>query len=220
MAGRHPDRLPAALVTGEDGYPLTISVAVRGRSITAQIWRIDVGRVPLYLLDSDRPENSRVDRWVTARLYVGDRQIRLAQYALLGVGGMRALRAMGIEPGVVHVNEGHGAAALELARAEVEEGRSFEALRPASAWCSPRTPRWPPGTKITAAEMNEVLNGFATELGTAHEEVLSLGRTRPEDPSEPFGLTQLGIPGEPRHQRREPRARALPPRRCGTSCLP
>jgi starch phosphorylase len=192
-----PDRLPAALVTGEDGYPLTISVAVRGRSITAQIWRIDVGRVPLYLLDSDRPENSRVDRWVTARLYVGDRQIRLAQYALLGVGGMRALRAMGIEPGVVHVNEGHGAlAALELARAEVEEGRSFEEALAAARERVVFTTHTPvaAGNEIyTPAEMNEVLNGFATELGTAHEEVLSLGRTRPEDPSEPFGLTQLGI---------------------------
>ena len=181
-----PDRLPAALVTGEDGYPLTISVAVRGRSITAQIWRIDVGRVPLYLLDSDRPENSRVDRWVTARLYVGDRQIRLAQYALLGVGGMRALRAMGIEPGVVHVNEGHGAlAALELARAEVEEGRSFEEALAAARERVVFTTHTPvaAGNEIySAAEMNEVLNGFATELGTAHEEVLSLGRTRPRTP--------------------------------------
>ena len=126
VAGRRPRSAPRRAGHRRGRVPAHHQRGVRGRSITAQIWRIDVGRVPLYLLDSDRPENSRVDRWVTARLYVGDRQIRLAQYALLGVGGMRALRAMGIEPGVVHVNEGHGAlAALELARAEVEEGRSL-----------------------------------------------------------------------------------------------
>ena len=89
----------------------------------ARIWRVDVGRVPLYLLDTDHPENGPVERWITGRLYDGDPQTRLAQYALLGVGGVRALRAMGYEPGVIHLNEGHAALApLELARERAQDG--------------------------------------------------------------------------------------------------
>jgi len=112
-----PERLPAALVRTPGGAPLTVTVPVRGRDIVIQVWRVNVGRVPLYLLDADRPENSPVDRWITSRLYVGDRATRLAQYALLGVGSMRALEAMGMDPSVVHLNEGHAALApLEIAR--------------------------------------------------------------------------------------------------------
>src|SRR6185437_7411926 len=105
--------------------PLTVTAPLRGRDVVVQVWRVDVGRTHLYLLDTQRPENSRVDRWITARLYIADRTVRLAQYALLGIGAIRALRAMGIDPAVVHVNEGHGAlAAFELAREEVAAGRS------------------------------------------------------------------------------------------------
>ncbi len=85
--------------------------------MVARIWRVDVGRIPLFLLDTDCADNGPMDRWITGRLYDGDPQTRLAQYALLGVGGIRALRAMGYEPGVIHLNEGHAALApLELAR--------------------------------------------------------------------------------------------------------
>src|SRR5262249_31111045 len=104
-----PDRLPAALVCGDDGTPLTITVQIRDVDVTAQIWRVDVGRVALYLLDAERPENSEAARWITSRLYIGDEDMRLAQYVLLGVGGVRALEAMQIEPSIVHLNEGHAA---------------------------------------------------------------------------------------------------------------
>ena len=117
-----PERLPAARVTGEDGAPLTVTVAIGASDVTARIWRVDVGRVPLYLLDTDCPENGPLDRWITGRLYVGDPQTRLSQYTLLGVGGIRALRAMGYEPGVIHLNEGHAALApLELERRAGDE---------------------------------------------------------------------------------------------------
>ena len=76
-----PERLPAALVTGDDGEPLTVTVPVGDREVVAQIWRVDVGRVPLLLLDADRPENAVADRWITSRLYIGDADARLAQYA-------------------------------------------------------------------------------------------------------------------------------------------
>ena len=87
--------------------------------VVAQIWRVDIGRVPLFLLDAERPENSQAARWITSRLYIGDEDTRLAQYMLLGIGGVRALEAMGIEPSIVHLNEGHAAfAGLELAKRE------------------------------------------------------------------------------------------------------
>ena len=102
-----PERLPAALVTGADDRPLTIEVPIYDVDVTAQIWRVDVGRIPLFLLDTDLPENGPIERWITARLYESDEHIRLAQYVLLGAGGVRALTALGIEPGVIHLNEGH-----------------------------------------------------------------------------------------------------------------
>ena len=130
-----PDRVPAALVTGDDGEPVTVTVPLGDRDLVAQIWRVDVGRVPLLLLDADRPENDVADRWITSRLYVGDGDVRLSQYLLLGIGGVRALHALGVEPGVVHLNEGHAAfACLELARTarEADGGSTddaFEAVR-------------------------------------------------------------------------------------------
>ena len=112
-----PERMPAALINGDDGTPLCVEVPIGERTVVAQVWRVNVGRVPLLLLDADRPENDLTDRWITSRLYVGDPGVRLGQYALLGIGGVRALDALGIEPGVVHLNEGHAAmACLELAR--------------------------------------------------------------------------------------------------------
>ena len=112
------DRVPAALVTAGD-LPLTVSVPVGDRQVVAQVWRVEVGRIPLLLLDTNRPENTPADRFITSRLYVGEPDLRLAQYAVLGIGGVRVLRAMHVDPAVVHLNEGHAAfACLELARGE------------------------------------------------------------------------------------------------------
>lgn len=193
------ERLPAARVTGAHGRPLQISVPIGGRDVAAQIWRIDVGRIPLFLLDSDVPDNTRVDRWITSRLYVGDRETRLAQYALLGIGGIRALRALGIDPGVVHLNEGHAALApLELAREEVATGTPFSV-----AWDRARA-RTVFTTHTPVAAGNDtydpeltlsVLRGFADELQLPPAEFLALGRTRRDDPHQPFGITVLGLHG-------------------------
>ena len=118
-----PQRLPAALVTGAGEVPLTIEVPIYDAEVTAQIWRVDVGRVPLFLLDTDVPENGPVERWITARLYESDEHIRLAQYVLLGAGGVRALTALGFEPGVIHLNEGHATLApVQLAAQELHSG--------------------------------------------------------------------------------------------------
>ena len=123
-----PERTPAVLVTqGEDRTPVRVTVPVGDQDVVAQVWRVDVGRVPLLLLDTELPENDRMGRWITSRLYDGDPETRLAQYTVLGVGGVAALRVLGIEPGIVHMNEGHAAlAALEAARAAVEGGTPFD----------------------------------------------------------------------------------------------
>src|SRR5262245_38775914 len=128
------ERLPAVRVTGADYRPLTVELAIRKRLVRCDIWRIDVGRVPMFLLNTDREDNHPIDRWITARLYIGDRHLRLAQYAVLGVGGVRALQAMGIDPLLVHLNEGHAAlSSFERARSRAINGTSFE-----QAWAAVR----------------------------------------------------------------------------------
>ena len=192
-----PQVLPAALVSDPNGKPLTISVPIRGRQVTAQIWRIDVGSVPLYLLDAQRPENPRLDRWITSRLYVGDRKMRLAQYALLGRGGIRALRAMGISPSVIHLNEGHaGLAPVELAVQEVAAGESYEgavASARSRTVFTTHTPLAAGNEAYTADELAEVVGDMASQLGTDDRTFLGLGRTNEDSADEAFGLTPLGL---------------------------
>ncbi len=192
-----PERVPAALVRNTDGEPLTVSVPLRGRQLTVQAWRVQVGRVPLFLLDADRRENSRTDRWVTARLYESDRGIRLAQYALLGIGSMRLLEAMGMDPVVVHLNEGHaGLAPLELARRDIAAGAdrhsAFAEARERTVFTT-HTPVGAGNEGYDIAEIAEVMGDFPGEIGMEFDGFLQLGRTRPENPHEPFVMTPLGI---------------------------
>jgi glycogen phosphorylase len=192
-----PERLPAALVTGEDGSPLTIEVPIGSATVVAQVWRVDVGRVPLYLLDADRPENDQRARWISSRLYVGDADTRLAQYVLLGVGGVRALRALGIDPGTIHMNEGHAAiAGLELAREELGRGASVEeALDQARSRTvfTTHTPVPAGNDTYPADQARTAISTLAAPLEEAGCDVLSLARTNPDEPGEPFGVTQLAL---------------------------
>src|SRR6266496_152360 len=113
----YPRELPIQSLKNQDGTPLLVEVSIRQRSVRAQVWRADVGRIPLYLLDTNIPENEDTDRWVTGHLYGGDRETRIVQEMLLGIGGVRLLSKLGIEPAVYHLNEGHSAfLTLELAR--------------------------------------------------------------------------------------------------------
>jgi starch phosphorylase len=193
-----PARVPAALVTGEDGEPLTVTVPVGAREIVAQLWRVDVGRVPLLLLDANRPENSVADRWITSRLYVGDPDLRLWQYALLGVGGVRALNALGIDPAVVHLNEGHAAlAGLELARAAradsgVSADEALAAARQRTVFTT-HTPVPAGNDSYPAGQMAEVLLSLAGELGVDLDSLVCRGRTHPDEAFEPFGVTQFAL---------------------------
>jgi starch phosphorylase len=186
-----PGILPLALVRGDDGEPVTVTVPVRDETITAQIWRVDVGSVPLFLLDADRPENSAVARWTNAQLYVGDPGVRLNQYALLGVGGARALERLGIEPSVVHLNEGHAAfSALEGEGDTLEE---IVARGSERTVFTTHTPVPAGNDAYPGADIAELLGALVRERGLDLESVLRLGRTHPDDEHEPFGITQLAL---------------------------
>ena len=103
------DQMPVIPLSNDDGTPVTISIELPGRNVTARIWQVQVGRVSLYLLDSNLDQNSPADRQLTARLYSNDLEIRISQEILLGMGGVRALRQLGFSPDVWHMNEGHSA---------------------------------------------------------------------------------------------------------------
>jgi starch phosphorylase len=192
-----PWRLPAALVTADNGEPVTVSVTVADTEVAVQIWRVDVGRVPLFLLDADIPANGPLERWITARLYEGDTRIRLAQYALLGIGGVRALRALGIDPGVIHLNEGHAAfAPLAFAASTPHDnGLSDRALAAARARTifTTHTPVPAGNDTYPGSQVESVLAPTINELGIAPDDLLDLGRTRPGDGDEEFGMTQAAL---------------------------
>ena len=193
-----PERSPAVLVTtGDDRAPLRIRVPIGVDDVVAQVWRVDVGRVPLFLLDTDLPDNPRVARWITTRLYDSDPQTRLAQYVLLGCGGAAALRALDVDPAIVHMNEGHAAfAALEMTRTAVDGGTdfadAFEAVRRRTVFTT-HTPVPAGNDTYPADQVRAVIAPIAESLGTSGEEIVRRGRTHPDDEHEPFGVTQFAL---------------------------
>jgi starch phosphorylase len=195
-----PERLPSALVTTADGEaPLTVTVPIGEGDVTARIWRVDVGRIPLFLLDTDCPENGPLERWITGRLYDGDPQTRLAQYALLGVGGIRALRAMGHEPAVIHLNEGHAALApLELAHERAQDGSEQSlaaALQRARARTvfTTHTPVPAGNDTYPADEIESAIGRLSVELECPIADLVALGHDHGADASAPFGVTQAAL---------------------------
>src|SRR6476661_3217314 len=194
-----PEILPLHLVEGEDGSPLLIEVLIRDRAVRAQVWRADVGRVALYLLDTNIAENAETDRWVTGHLYGGDRETRIVQEMLLGIGGVRLLRRLNVDPHVYHLNEGHSAfLTLELAREiMLSRGLSFAEAMPLVREQCVFTTHTPvaAGNDEFSVELIESSFGSAYEqqLGLSHEEFLGLGRVDPKSNGEPFGLTPLAL---------------------------
>ena len=121
------EEMPIISLTDKNGKPLTVSVDLPGRTVSARIWMLQVGRVPLYLLDSSIPQNQSNDRHLTSRLYSSDLEIRISQEMLLGMGGVRALRQLGYQPDLWHMNEGHSAfLTIENVRELIAGGMSFE----------------------------------------------------------------------------------------------
>src|SRR5215207_6418776 len=194
-----PNDLPIHLVKDTAGTPLRIEVFIRERNVLAQVWRADVGRVTLYLLDTNIPENAETDRWVTGHLYGGDRETRIVQEMLLGIGGVRLLRKLGVSPHVFHLNEGHSAfLTLELVREIVQsEQQPFAAAIDLVKQQCVFTTHTPVAAGNDEFDAALVLRAFGPvyfkELGLTEDEFLALGRVEPANKSERYGLTPLAI---------------------------
>src|SRR6266478_55770 len=180
-----------------DGAGLLISVRILDREVFAKVWQLPVGRIDLFLLDTDIPENNAEDRLITAELYGGDQEMRMRQEIVLGIGGVKALKALGIDPEVFHMNEGHSAfLALERIRRKVVEKKLefYSALQiVASANIFTTHTPVPAGNDSFPREMmRKYFGDFAKELGIPFDELFSFGQTR-VDRSDPFSMTILAL---------------------------
>lgn len=188
-------------VADENGERITVMIHIRGREVYAQAWLARVGRISLYLLDTNIPENTDShDRLITGHLYGGDTETRIVQEKVLGIGGVRLLRKLGIDPSVYHLNEGHSAfLTLELAReflaanpeadfsaanADVREKCVFTTHTPVAAGNDVFSPK----------QLKDCFDSnFLTALKLSEQEFFALGRTNPEDSEEYFGMTPFAI---------------------------
>ncbi|MEZ6142054.1 MAG: alpha-glucan family phosphorylase [Zavarzinella sp.] len=200
---RYPENdfftLPLIAEVDEHGKPATISVELPGRSVFARVWRIQVGRVPLYLLDCNIPENNAHDRGITARLYGGDKTTRIEQEIILGIGGLRALRMLGKKPTVAHMNEGHSAfCALERASILIADmGLNFEEaieVVKAGTVFTTHTPV-PAGNETFSIEMIDRYFGeyYTNRLKISRDQFLSLGQDHSHSVTDKFSMTLLAI---------------------------
>jgi starch phosphorylase len=193
-----PAKLPLAPAVGHDGRQVCVSIDTRRGSIHARVWKLAVGRNTLLLLDSDVDQNSPEDRDLTSRLYGGDSRTRIRQELLLGIGGYRALRALGIRPGVLHLNEGHSAfATLEVIRRRMgREGISFDeaARRVSTLTCfTTHTPVAAGHDRFGADLTEEHLGPLRDSMGLSHDHLMALGRVDPYNPHEEFCMTVLAL---------------------------
>ena len=190
--------LPVEPARDREGKPLRVFVETRTGRIGIAVWTVPVGRVRLVLLDSDVEGNSEADRKLAGRLYGGDVNTRIRQETILGVGGLRALVAMGIKPGVLHLNEGHSAfATLEMARQEMETDRiGFgEALARVKARTvfTTHTPDEAGHDRFDGGLMEQTLGPLREALGLSWDDLMGLGRVNPRDGNELFCMTVLGF---------------------------
>jgi starch phosphorylase len=189
---------PIQPAIGVNGEPVVVEIATRRGSICAKVWQVKVGRCDLLLLDSNVAGNAPEDLDTTSRLYGGDARTRIRQELLLGVGGFRALKAMGITPGVLHLNEGHsGFAVFEAVRTRMEEeGLDFySAARqiPREVIFTTHTPVPAGHDRFPADLIEEHLGPLRDELGITHENLMGFGRENPTDYQESFCMTVLGL---------------------------
>ncbi len=190
--------MPMTLVRDEEGREVTAEVSFLQRRVEARLWRIQVGRVSLYLLDSNLPSNEPIDRAITSRLYGGDLDMRIRQEILLGIGGTRALTKLGYEPTVCHMNEGHSAfLALERIRVLMQKaGLTFAEAREAMAAGNTFTTHTPVpagNDRFPPDMVRSYFRDYQPHLKISMETFLGLGRENPDDPREDFCMTVLAL---------------------------
>jgi starch phosphorylase len=193
-----PAELPFTPALGKNGEPVTVAIETRTGTIQAKVWSVAVGRCLLLLLDSNLEGNAPEDRELTARLYGGDTRVRIRQELLLGVGGVRALRTMGISPGLLHLNEGHSAFAVFEAIRErmVDDGLDFEGSTRRvhrRVVFTTHTPVPAGHDRFPESLVEEHLGPLRDALGRSVFDFMSLGRVNPDDPSETFCMTVLAL---------------------------
>ena len=194
------ENLAIAPVLDANGERVKVSIRMRGRDVAAQAWLAEVGRVKLYLLDTNIEENDEIDRLITGHLYGGDKETRVVQEMLLGIGGVRLLRKLNIEPSVFHLNEGHSAfLTLELAREQTGSERKLsfaDAVEEIRQKCvfTTHTPIAAGNDEFSAEMVEKCFDvEFFDALGLSFADFLALGRTNPANEHEWFGMTPLSI---------------------------
>jgi len=192
------NQMAMEVAIGKDRRPVVVEIETRSGRIQAKVWRVKVGRRDLLLLDSDVEGNAPEDRELTSRLYGGDLRIRIRQELLLGVGGLRALKALGISPGVLHLNEGHSAfAVLEAIRMRMEEeGLAFDAAIPRvsrEVVFTTHTPVPAGHDRFDAGLIEEHIGPLREALGLSKESLMGLGRENPNNSDELFCMTVLAL---------------------------
>ena len=192
------EHMPLELVRDEFNQPVTVKVKVRQRIVRIQVWKAQIGRAQLYLLDTDRVDNDPLDRRLTRQLYGGNRETSLAQQVVLGIGGVRMLHTLEIEPSYYHINEGHAAfALLEAARLEIayscESFYEVENLIRERSMFTSHTPVQSGIDAFSADMMDSFFSEYWSELGLSREQFLALGARRPGDPWEMFAMTVLAL---------------------------
>ena len=192
-----PQNLPLEPVLGDDGQPLVCTVEIAAEPVSFRAWVANVGRCPVYLLDANLPTNQPHFRDLTQHVYGGDDSTRIMQEILLGAGGVRLLRRLGVEPSVYHMNEGHAAfLALELMRERIAEGAGFEAaLAGVKQQClfTTHTPVPAGHDRFSRELMDYGARHFYRQLGVSAGELMALGRVDPDDANETFCMTVLAL---------------------------
>ena len=193
----NPKNLPMEPVFDAKGEPLTCMVQIATSQVRFKVWRVNVGRIPLYLMDTNLPENEELYRDLTMRVYGGDSSTRIMQEILLGVGGVRLLRALGVQPSTFHMNEGHAAfLTLELMREKLAAGATLEeATTRTRQECifTTHTPVEAGHDRFTSDLIQYAAHKFSSDLGLTHDAFMDLGRVQAGDAQEPFCMTVLAL---------------------------
>jgi len=192
-----PRRLPLEPVLDESGTPIIATMSLALGSIKFRAWRLNVGRIPIYLIDTDLPENETPVRDLTRHVYGGDNSNRIMQELLLGIGGIRLLRTMGIDPSLFHMNEGHAAfLSLELIREKLAAGMHFEAALAATreeCVFTTHTPVDAGHDRFKTDFLEYAASKYLKAFKSCRKEIIGLGRVNPADEHEPFCMTVLAL---------------------------